>query len=205
MNVKPITGTGFTLVELMVVVTIIGILTAIGLPSFSEAIRNSRLTTSANQLVTSLNVARSEAVKRGQNVVVIKTGTNWEDGWKVFVDIDRSPASHINAFNDDGDPTTPCEAAEDCVLRVYEALPGNFTLRATNDFASYIFYKPSGESNNSGLFAVCDNSDGNNTPERGTSRLIIVSPTGRVRQGQDSDGDGIPNKDSGNLSSCTNP
>ena len=95
---------GYTLMELMVTITIAGVLLSIAIPNFTSVISSNRLTTYANELVTALNFARSEAIKRGQYVVVSKTGTNWEDGWNVFVDNDVS-----NAFNDDGDATL-CEA-----------------------------------------------------------------------------------------------
>lgn len=190
---------GFTLVELMVVVTIVGILAAAAVPSFVAAVRNARLTSSANLLVTSLNYARNEAIKRGQNVVARKTGAEWEAGWEVFVDADKS-----NAFNDDNDANL-CEAGEDCKLRSYEGLSTNYTLRG-NNFSTYIAFKATGESNTNGSFAICDNSDGNGVPESKTARLIIVIGTGRVSQGRDLNGNGIPEKSDGtDLSSCTAP
>ncbi|WGS87947.1 GspH/FimT family pseudopilin [Methylomonas sp. UP202] len=195
---------GFTLVELMVALTITGILGAIAIPSFVSAVRNSRLTAATNQLIGSLNFARSESIKRGQIVVVRKSSTNWEDGWQVFVDIDRSPNSHANVYNDNGD-SNACEATEDCLLRIYEPLPTNFTLRG-NNFSNFINFSPSGESNTNGSFAICDNSDGNGLPESNTSRLIIINSIGRIRLGKDNNNDGIPEKNDGTpLSSCIAP
>ncbi len=55
---------GFTLLELMVVVVIAGILLAIGVPAMGNFIRNSRMTAAANDLMGTLHYARSEAIKR---------------------------------------------------------------------------------------------------------------------------------------------
>lgn len=198
---------GFTLIELMVTVAIAGVVLGIGIPSFNEAIRNSRLTTSANELITALNLAKSEAIKRGEHVVVRKTGAQWENGWQVFVDIDRSTAAKENTFDDDGDANL-CEADEDCVLRVYSALSTSYTLRGNNNFTNFIRYTPLGLSNNMGSFAVCDNSDGNGLPEANTSKLIIVNRVGRTRMAPDNNTNGIPEKDDNpitDLTSCITP
>ena len=56
-------SSGFTLVELMITLAIAGILVAVGIPSFNSTISDSRLTSYANEFVTALNLARSEAIK----------------------------------------------------------------------------------------------------------------------------------------------
>lgn len=73
---------GFTLVELITVMAIVGILAALAGPSFSEMIARQRLRTGAFDLVGDLLLARSEAIKRGENVTVTP-GTTWADGWTV--------------------------------------------------------------------------------------------------------------------------
>lgn len=197
---------GFTLLELMITLSVAGILMAIAIPSFSDMMRNSRLTAYTNELVSALNIARSEAVKRGQHVVVRKTGTGWENGWQVFVDVDR-PAGNTakeNVFNDDGD-TTLCETGEDCLLRTYAALPTPYILRGNNNFVNFIRYQPDATSNNIGSFALCSKPLPD-SPAPYTSRLIIVRNLGRIRIGKDSNGDGIPEDDSKvALTSCTVP
>ncbi|HQS02358.1 MAG: hypothetical protein B7Y07_08470 [Halothiobacillus sp. 24-54-40] len=59
---------GFTIIELMITLTVAAILLAIAIPSFNYLTVSSKLTTTANDLVTAIGVARSEAIKR--NAVV---------------------------------------------------------------------------------------------------------------------------------------
>jgi len=202
------TSKGFTLVELMVTIAIAGVLVGIAIPSFTSIISNNRLTTSANELVTALNLARSEAVKRGVSVTVRKiddksstnknktawASANWEQGWDVFTDA-----------NDNGEFDT----GDDVLLKTYAALSASYTLRG-NNFTNFIRFTSSGQSNTNGSFVICNNSDGNNTPEANTSRLIIVNSIGRVRMGLDANNDGIPNTDTvastaSNITSCLPP
>jgi type IV fimbrial biogenesis protein FimT len=167
---------GFTLLELMVTLAIAAILATMAIPNFTEIITSNRLTTYNNELVAALNLARSEAIKRNQQIIVRKTGANWENGWHVFVDIDRSsPASDANKFNDNGDNNL-CESSEDCILRVYSDLPADYTLR-TNSFINFIRYTPEGRISLStgGTFAICKNNDASRSKE------IIVITTGRTR------------------------
>jgi type IV fimbrial biogenesis protein FimT len=178
----------------MITVAIVAIVLTVGVPSFSQMIRSNRLTTCTNGFVAALNVARSEAIKRGMRVSVRKTNINWENGWEVFTD------------NPDVSGSYGTKEGADETLRVYGSLPANYTLRPNNNFANYISFKPNGQSNNMGSFVICDNADANNVPEPNTSRLIIVNMVGRVRLGSDGDQDGIPEKDDGTeINSCTAP
>jgi len=86
---------GLTLIELVITLSIAAILLAIAAPSFSAIIQNNRMVTQVNELVAGLNLARSEAIKRGDNVTVCGSndgsscGGNWLDGWIVFSDLDN--------------------------------------------------------------------------------------------------------------------
>lgn len=83
---------GFSLIELMVTISILAILIAIAVPSFTSAIRDSRIDSLSRELQGALQLARSEAVKRRVNVVVCRrnaagtaceNGTDWGSGWLV--------------------------------------------------------------------------------------------------------------------------
>lgn len=81
---------GFTLIEVMVVLTIVAIMAAIAAPSFTEMLRRNRLSAASSVLHVSLNLARSEAVKRGADArVTVAANTTagvWSNGWTVFSD-----------------------------------------------------------------------------------------------------------------------
>lgn len=95
----PQTTQGFTLVELMVVLAIAAIVAIVGIPSMYSMIANNRLATQSNELVASINLARSEAIKRGQTVVLCKSNDDgtacdnaatWDKGWLIFEDTNRN-------------------------------------------------------------------------------------------------------------------
>ncbi len=178
---------GFTLIELMITLAIAAILLTVGVPSFNQVIKNSRLSTQANSLVTALNLGRSEAVKRGQAVTICKSANstscvgNWnssQNGWIVFVDTDN-------------DGTVD---AGELILRVFNALKGGNTLKYSRARVTY-----NGQGNAPGLngtFVLCD--------DRGISEAKgeIVSTTGRVRRAVDNNSDGIVEDGSGNNITC---
>jgi len=82
---------GFTLIELMVAIMVLGILLGVAVPSFRDAALSSRLTAYANDLVASAQIARSEAIKRNapvtlcasSNGTTCATSGGWQVGWIV--------------------------------------------------------------------------------------------------------------------------
>lgn len=69
---------GFTLIELIVAITILGVLVVLGIPSFTEWIHNTQVRNAAESALNGLQVARSEAVRRnGFTQFILGPGTGW--------------------------------------------------------------------------------------------------------------------------------
>lgn len=167
---------GLTLIELMVTLAVFGIIASIAVPSFMTMIRNNRIVTQTNNLVGTLQLARSEAVKRGVQVTILSaSGTDsvWDQGWNIFTDWDGD-----GVFDSNGDATL-CETEEDCILLTQATLPNNFTLRTGGNYTEWLAYLPSGlPDSNGGLgndtFRLCaPNGDVTN------ARSVVISTTGR--------------------------
>lgn len=89
---------GFTLLELMVTISVLAILLALGLPSFQGSLRSNRVATATNEMIASISLARSEAIRstQGGGVCPSTNGTgcggNWSDGWLVWSDVNGNGA-----------------------------------------------------------------------------------------------------------------
>lgn len=117
---------GVTLLELMVTLAVVAVLMAVGIPAIGDLIATNRMSAAVNDLVSSLHLARSEALKTGDRVSVCAS-TNWDsaapscngidlsDGWIVFVDSITQ--------NDDVDPG-------EAVVLTHQQLPDTIDLTA---------------------------------------------------------------------------
>jgi type IV fimbrial biogenesis protein FimT len=164
--------TGYSLVELMITIVIGTILLSAAVPAFQTLIRNNRLVSTTNDFVAYVNLARSEAVKRGTEVVLCRRnpagapacqqGNDWSQGWLLFVNPDGN-----NALG-----------GADTLLQVGQGTEAGVSLMANNAAIAVLRYNPDGTINTiSGapVFAICD--------ERGSAhpkaRSIAVGAIGR--------------------------
>ncbi len=74
---------GFTLIEIMLAITIAGILAMMAIPEMNYAMDNSRVRTATSDIHTTLLLARSEAIKRNGSITINRGGAAWTDGWEV--------------------------------------------------------------------------------------------------------------------------
>ena len=119
---------------------VVGIVMTVAVPSFQNITRDTRAVANANELVTALSLARSEAVRRSGRVSVCRssdgatcTGT-WASGWIVFRD---------TAAADDTDPPVVGE-----VLRVWPAPTGNSAVTPNPADTTWIRFLPRGNARN---------------------------------------------------------
>mgnify|MGYP001610819565 CR=1 FL=1 len=165
---------GFTLVELIITLTIAGILVALAVPAMQTFVLDQRLTTQANDFIADLSLSRSEAIKRASNVVICKQGGSvsapacsttaaWGAGWIVFVDTSSPPNNTLDS--------------NETVLRVRQSLDGGNTLNAISGTNSIVFANTGLTTLSSGEIGMrfCDTRLGNNAV------TVWVNFTGRAR------------------------
>lgn len=173
---------GLNMLELMIAVGILGIVLAIGVPSYSHMTISNGLSSDTNSLVASMNFARSEAITRGDTVTICAANAaldacsgadDWGAGW-VILDVNGNP------------------------IRVKPPLPDNAAVEVNvqNGVGAVVFNR-NGFSTNSRTIRLCG-------PRGDTRRIrgVVVSPDGRIRLAADIDGNGVVEDQDGNNLSC---
>ncbi len=164
---------GFTLLEVMVVVAIIAVLAAIAAPSFTPLIERWRVRNAAEGLQSTLYFARSEGIKRGGNVIVMKAAndgsctnataaTQWGCGWRVFYDINNNNAQDCDTTKTPNECDLQTFAAPNRVEINFASSNGYITVNRWGQFDSAgnnsfdLRLMPQGtDTTNAGATALC--------------------------------------------------
>lgn len=143
---------GFTVIELMTTVALLAVMVVLGVPAFTSSIDRNETAANSNALLSALKVARSEATKRSQRVIVCAsnnqadcTSNDWSDGWLVFED-SLPVLTNGNGLFDVGET----------IITTYE-LPNGFSVARASGGADQIAFAATGLSNSSFAqnFTIC--------------------------------------------------
>lgn len=166
---------GFTLLEMLVMLAMIAILVTIAVPSYAFLINAGRLTTATNDMLLALHMARSEAIKQRTRVTICKTSApdastpvcdpaaEWQQGWLLFVDGGTWGRIDVG----------------DVILWRHQDISAWADISTGKTFSHYVSYLPAGVSQGSGglrndTIRICVS---------GNRRDIIVNIAGRPRLG----------------------
>jgi len=179
---------GFTIPEIIITLGLIAIVLSTAVPSISSVIKDNRLATTLNSIVTDIHVARAEAAKREVRVIMCRSSNPnaitpscsgtvrvWTDGYIVFAD----DGNYTNNWYDPG---------TDILLMRGQPSSSGVKMRTSWSWNNNLELNPDGSTNENGAvayMALCD--------DRGTDngRQIQVGPNG------------IPRMFSGHISSCS--
>ena len=165
---------GFTLIELMVTISIAAILLAVGVPSFVAFQRNSELTGAANSLLAAMNAVRGEAMKENTNSFIVPNTGGWEKGWTLFVD------NNLDNTKNAGDRII---AANDNPLPSYFEVFGTGTAFESTPYISFngSGYPRTTGSNLGNMTLNIQRKDLTGAQQLEQTRRVKISKTGRVR------------------------
>jgi type IV fimbrial biogenesis protein FimT len=174
---------GFTLIELMVTVGLVGLLLAAVIPNMRTFLRNNQLSGGVNDMLHSIQVARTEAIKR-QNGNVVVCGTADPTAADTAMACDYATFKGWFVFQDTNG-NWQHDAAEPVIER-HGLLDTNVTVK-TDANARIISFAPSGFANPAGLkvpmrtLVVCDSRGVKQVGNTATARALFITTTGRAR------------------------
>lgn len=158
---------GFTLIELITVITVMVILAGIAVPGFGKLLASNRQVTAINQFTTSLNHARYHAITHLERVVLCPStdqqtctgGFDWSNGYLSFVDrdFDRS------------------RSAEERILQVTQPMPAGIKIQSSVGRQKITFLASGRSPGSNATFRICAES------ETQAGKALVLNNAGRVR------------------------
>jgi type IV fimbrial biogenesis protein FimT len=160
---------GFTLLELIIILAILGLTMAYAVPGLRTMVTNNRISGNANDFIAAQQFAKAESASRINPVTMCKknaagdacvAGGDWSQGWIVFSDVNGDAAV-------DGGET---------VLLNHETLNPDITFGGTAGVTDFITYRPSGTTSvtSTEVLIICDDRG-----YAGSAKGILVTITGR--------------------------
>lgn len=162
-----VSNKGFTAAEVLITLAIFGVMLSMAAPPLTQFLDDVQARQNTNDLLSSLMVARSEAITRNTLVTLCKidtaaplvcdNGNDWHDGWIAFADEDADGVR---------------DAGEE-IVTTHTGMKATTFVSATANFTDTVSYRPSGAVINSGAFNICVSGS--------TANNVIVNATGRPR------------------------
>lgn len=180
---------GFSLIELSIALSVVVILTSIGMPSYNDLMQRQQMSTDINRWYRAFNVARHTAIINSSIVTLcpssdgLKCSSSWEQGALIFVDDNKNHQKDIN----------------EQLIQVIDRSPNDHkvTWRAFQK-RNYLQFQSNGFTwAQNGTLRVC-----NKDPSLKYNRAIIVTRSGRLRLSEDLNADGIEDDASGKSITC---
>lgn len=169
---------GFTLIELIVTMAIAAILLTVAVPSFRAMIANNRITSQINELVTAVNMGRSEAAKLNTSVILCGSpdpaaampicDNAAVTGWLLFASGDNN-----NSFD-----------AADTLIRVGTFNQTMIQIGASAALNDGLQINANGSTNEAGataIIAVCDDRDGDGSFDIAHGKELRIQPSGHIQ------------------------
>jgi type IV fimbrial biogenesis protein FimT len=157
---------GFTLIDLILALSIVSILISIALPNFSAQIKQAQVKTATNSLLEAINLTRTQAVMTNKRATIRKQN-EWSEGWEVFIDSDNDGIRDAN----------------ERLIKMQEKLNG-IKIVTNRPITNNVSYIGTGESRNAsgtngggfqaGTFTICPTA-------KGKGVQLILARGGRVR------------------------
>ncbi|MFO7859403.1 MAG: GspH/FimT family pseudopilin [Ectothiorhodospiraceae bacterium] len=180
------TANGFTLLQLLITVTVAAILATVAVPAFQEFLERQRSQAAIAELRNALALGRQEAAQSGSSVTVCPTANgeacrndgDWSDGWMVFEDPDR-----LETCDDAGNGQ--CNHGGR-VFSVHPGVSGAVTINGNALIEDAVTFRPQGFAKlSNGTFTVCS-ADGE------ILRGLVVAWSGRMRKAGPGDSTACP-------------